>query len=85
MDQRILLFLLAISLIINISNLIINLSRKSNFKDLNNFTTQDVYKCFNKGLNCSWGRLGCECPSGPISGSKGCLKCVQNDDDLITQ
>ena len=64
----ILIFLIALNLIYLCKN------KKSNFKNETPFTSNDVYKCFSNGLNCSWGRLGCECPAGPASGINGNLQ-----------
>lgn len=72
MNNNLISFFLIFLIIINILCLCKNV--KSNFKNDYPFTINDVYDCFNKGLNCSWGRLGCECPAGPASGIEGNLQ-----------
>ena len=71
-NNNILLMILIFLIVLNLIYLCKNM--KSNFKNCLSFTSNDVYKCFSNGLNCSWGRLGCECPAGPASGINGNLQ-----------
>ena len=72
MNNNILLMILIFLIVLNLICLCKNI--KSNFKNENPFTKQDIFDCHNQGLNCSWGRLGCECPAGYASGINGNLK-----------
>lgn len=72
MNCNLLSCLLILLIIINLICLCKNV--KSNFKNDYPYTSSDVYRCLKRGLNCSWGRLGCECPSGPASGIFGNLQ-----------
>ena len=72
MNNNILLMILIFLIVLNLIYLCKNM--KSNFKNCLSFTSNDVYKCFSNGLNCSWGRLGCECPVGPAAGINGNLQ-----------
>ena len=71
MNTNLLSLILILLIIINLICLCKNV--KSNFNN-GPVTTKDFYDCLNKGLNCSSGRLGCECPAGPASGIKGNLQ-----------
>ena len=76
MDNKLLILgaVLLYLFIVSTVNLYLNMRKKSDFKNSSSFTSKDVSECLSQGLNCSWGRLGCECPSGPASGLKGSIK-----------